>query len=46
MREGHVLTASTMCVDRPVAGLLMGKAPDVASKRLLVLHIRLNLPES
>jgi hypothetical protein len=41
-----MLTTSTIGVDRPVAGLLMGKAPDVASKRLLVLHIRLNLPES
>jgi hypothetical protein len=41
-----MLTASTIHVDRLVAGLLMGNSPDVASKRLLVLHIRLNLPES
>ncbi len=41
-----MLTASTMCVDWPATGLLMGNSPDVASKRLLVLHIRLNLPES
>jgi hypothetical protein len=33
-------------VDWLAAGLLMGEPSDVASKRLLVLHIRLNLPES
>jgi hypothetical protein len=38
--------ASKISVDLPDAGLLMGKPSDVASKRLLVLHIRLNLPES
>jgi len=41
-----MLTASTIYVDWLAAGLLMGKPSDVASKRLLVLHIRLNLPES
>jgi hypothetical protein len=30
----------------PAAGLLMGTPPDVASKRLHVLHIRPNLPEN
>ena len=38
-----MLLASPLCVD---AALLMGALSDVASKRLHVLHIRLNLPEN
>jgi hypothetical protein len=41
-----MLTASTIDVGGLAAGLLMGNSPDVASERLLVLHIRPNLPES
>jgi len=41
-----MLTTPTIDVDGLAAGLLMGKPSDVASKRLLVLHIRPNLPES
>jgi len=39
-------TASTVRVGLPAEGLLMGTQRDVASKRLPVLHIRLNLPEN
>ena len=45
-----MLSLSMDCVDPPAIrnlwGLLMGKPSDVASKRLRVLHIRLNLPEN
>ena len=45
-----MLTVSMVCVDPPAIrnlwGLLMGKASDVASKRLRVLHIRPNLLEN
>ena len=42
-----MLTGSIVCVDPPApAVLLMGMPSDVASKRLRVLHIRLNLPEN
>ena len=38
-----MLPALPLCVD---AALLMGARSDVASKRLPVLHIRLNLPQN
>jgi hypothetical protein len=38
-----MLPALALCVDAP---LLMGTLPDVASERLPVLHIRLNLPQN
>ena len=38
-----MLPALPLCVD---AALLMGTLSDVASKRLPVLHIRLNLPQN
>jgi len=38
--------ASTVCVDLPAEGLLMGTPSDVASERLPVLHIRHNLQEN
>ena len=38
-----MLPALPLCVDEP---LLMGAFSDVASKRLPVLHIRLNLPQN
>ena len=38
-----MLPGLALCVDAP---LLMGALSDVASKRLRVLHIRLNLPEN
>jgi hypothetical protein len=38
--------ASTIYDDRRAEDLLMGVRSDVAPKRLRVLHIRLNLPES
>ena len=45
-----MLAGSLVCVDPPATrqslGLLMGMPSDVASKRLRVLHIRLNLPEN
>jgi hypothetical protein len=37
-----MLPALLLCVD----ALLMGKQADVASERLPVLHIRLNLPQN
>jgi hypothetical protein len=44
--ERRVLPTSRICVDLPIQGLLMGTPSDVASDRLHVLHIRLNLPEN
>jgi hypothetical protein len=41
-----VLTDSAIYVDLAAERLLMATPPDVARKRLRVLHIRLNLPES
>jgi hypothetical protein len=41
-----MVTVSMDCVDPPARRLLMGTPSDVASKRLRVLHIRLNLPEN
>jgi hypothetical protein len=38
-----MLSALPLCVDAP---LLMGTLSDIASKWLLVLHIRLNLPHN
>ena len=38
-----MLPALLLCVDAP---LLMGTLSNVASERLPVLHIRLNLPQS
>jgi hypothetical protein len=38
--------ASAICVDLQAEGLLTGAPSDVASKRLRVLHIQLNLPEN
>jgi hypothetical protein len=41
-----MLAGSTRKVDLGGDSLLMGTPSDVASKRLRVLHIRPNLPES
>jgi hypothetical protein len=41
-----MLTASATMVDLSAERLLMATPSDVASKRLRVLHIRLNLPEN
>ena len=38
-----MLPALLLCVDAP---LLMGVLADIASERLPVLHIRLNLPQN
>jgi hypothetical protein len=38
-----MLPVLALCVDAP---LLMGMLSDIASKRLPVLHIRLNLPQN
>lgn len=41
-----MVPGSMVCVDPPCRSLLMGASSDVASKRLRVLHIRPNLPET
>ncbi|HEX9472309.1 MAG TPA: hypothetical protein VF957_22515 [Bradyrhizobium sp.] len=37
---------SRIRADLPIQGLLMGAPSDVASDRLRVLHIQLNLPDN